>query len=360
MNVNSVNNGSSVDNSFRSLSIPPALISFTIAARGISGVVSPRFGGTNGGICLLYPICSRGRLPLASSLLGAFGAIAGLSHRNGIGTTCAPAVNNVTRTVVGVTFNGNFNFGFGNSLSGRTVFSCSCNSFLIRASTRVSNVLINRVASSNGLSCGSRTISLGRLLNVCRGGLRDMFGYGVRGANGTIRGFRFSTGRCPAPTVGITGPGMLVPMFPNAGYRFSSTGIVHSTNTRPVVFIVGGRSDSNVRGDIRDFTGRLGADRVVFVPNNFSNNSRPSKDNGFVATFFHGTTVGRNIASLLSGESNLVYNVYGNFRTLVGLNLIPCNGVVSASRGYPALAFGAVTHRRSHVIEAEVTSGGSP
>lgn len=153
---------------------------------------------------------------------------------------------------------------------------------------------------------------------------------------------------------------MFVPTFPNAGYRISSTETFRGTNTRTGVLIIGGLSPTSVGRAVSGVISLVGRDRVIVLPNKFSNNSRPRNSNGFVTAAFEGPGIGRTISGLLGYESNLVLNVYGNFRTLVGLNLIPCNGVIRVGGGSPALAFGAVNERVSSITCAEITDIGSP
>lgn len=159
---------------------------------------------------------------------------------------------------------------------------------------------------------------------------------------------------------GITGPAMFVPMFPKAGYRCSDTGTFRHTNTGAVMGMFGGLDTASVHSSISRFIGTVGRSRVVVFPNKFSTKSRPRKSTGFFTATFQGTGVARTMDELLSRHSKLTLNVYGKFRTLVGLKLIPCKRVRTRDRSSPALACGAVGHRVDGVMCAGIMAGGSP
>lgn len=176
-NAPSVNNGSDVDNSFGRLSIPPALISFTMNVDRTSGANATLFRDSGSGICVLrIPAYSRAKVPECNRTVGVVRDIYGNVHDNRVLSTDIIGRNNTTTYVYGTTFNRGHNFAFTRGLSCRALFTTGRNGVVIRVTSnsyvnfvgnrRNANGLLNSAGTGNIFVLGNSILAISRLVRT--------------------------------------------------------------------------------------------------------------------------------------------------------------------------------------------------
>ena len=162
------------------------------------------------------------------------------------------------------------------------------------------------------------------------------------------------------PTVKVTKPKVLIPVFPGTNCEFDSARAVMTAGGEADIVVIRNLTADDVSRSVELVAKKIGESQMIFIPGGFSGGDEPDGSAKFITAFFRNPAVKEAVAQLLDNRDGLMCGICNGFQALVKLGLVPYGKIIDVDENCPTLTYNTIGRHQSRIVHTRIASTKSP
>ncbi len=360
LGIASIGGKDSMSGSFENIDVPPTLVSFAVTCGNVNEVITNDMKAAGHKLVLLSPEYGEDKLPKADSLIALFAKVTSLMRSGKVYAAYTPTMGGIAEAVYKMCIGNGFGFDFDPSLTLEEIFGYNYGAFLLEVDSDFDGKTIGYVNNNSKITYGNEVLNTAELDEAYEMRLESVFPCKEEKNAEKYEAFSYSASDRCSPSVLVSRPKVLIPVFPGTNCEFDSAKVMRDAGAEAEIFVVNNLSKSGIIKSTEDFARKLGESQMVFVPGGFSGGDEPDGSGKFIMAFFRNEAVKNAIHDLLDNRDGLMCGICNGFQALVKLGLVPYGRIVDADKNAPTLTFNNIARHQSKLVRTRIASNKSP
>ena len=353
----------SMSGSFKSIDVPPTLISFAVTHGSANEVVSQELKRTDSKLMYLYAKRDASELVDFNALKNAYDEVLSGIYEGKILSAYAVGIGGVATAVskmafgnkIGVSLDENPLLDWFEEAYGSLVFES-----VMGWQTDVEGfVEIGKTQKSFVFEMGGAKIDGEEAIKVWTKPLESVFPT-VSHVSGSAQTFSYESGVARKSSVQIAKPKVFIPVFPgtNCEYDTARAFIKAGADVETVVFR--NLKANDVSESIEEFVKGIKQSQIIAIPGGFSAGDEPEGSGKFIASVFRNPRIAEAVMELLKNRDGLMLGICNGFQALVKLGLLPYGEIRELDETSPTLTFNKIGRHVARMADVRIASTNSP
>lgn len=352
----------SMSGSFKTLDVPPTLISFAVAHGNVGAIISPElkhagsrlyyfrahrdademvdFNVLKNAYDLIHTGIATGVIKSAYAIgvAGLGGALAKMSFGNGIGFALnAPLLN--------------------------SLFDEAYGSIVFEASEPFEGPFENIGVTTKEwrFQVGDYFVEAEKVMREWKNTLEDVFPTEDHHSNEkAIKSYVFTERTNHTPALKLAKPKVFVPIFPGTNCEYDTERAFRDAGAEVTSIVFRNLTPQDVQLSIQAFVKAIKSAQIIAIPGGFSAGDEPEGSGKFIASVFKNPEIAQAIMAMLYQKDGLMLGICNGFQALVKLGLLPYGEIRDLSESAPTLTFNTIGRHVARMARVRVASVHSP
>ena len=360
LGIASIGGKDSMSGSFENIDVPPTLVSFAVTTGNVNEVITNDMKAAGHKLVLLSPLYGEDKLPTADSLKALFAEVTALMRAGKVYAAYTPTKGGIAEAVYKMCIGNGLGFDFDSSLTLEDIFGYNYGSFILEVDADLNGKTIGYVNNNGQITYAGEVLKMADLDESYEKRLESVFPCKEEKNAESYKAFSFEAAQRRAPSVLVSRPKVLIPVFPGTNCEFDSAKVMRDAGAEAEIFVVNNLTKSGIIKSTEDFARKLSESQMVFVPGGFSGGDEPDGSGKFIMAFFRNEAVKNAIHDLLDNRDGLMCGICNGFQALVKLGLVPYGRIVEADKNAPTLTFNNIARHQSKLVRTRIASNKSP
>lgn len=361
LGVAAIGGKDSMSGSFEKLDVPPTLISFGVTTDNIDNIISPEFKKAGSTVCLLCPEYGQDGLPETQSLINNFNNVSRLVREGKVRSAWTPVFGGVAEGVFKMCLGNGFGFEFDGGVTLSDLFSYSYGSFILEMEEGTVGTILGTVSKKTVLSFGGETLNIALLSELYESKLESVYPCNIPDKIQQITAADFRRMEpFTIPRARAARPKALIPVFPGTNCEYDSVKAMEAAGIDAECFVIRNLTPRDIVLSVEQFSEKLKAAQIVFIPGGFSGGDEPDGSAKFITSFFRSAAVRTEVENLLHARDGLMLGICNGFQALIKLGLVPTGHITDTDETSPTLSFNTIGRHQSKLVRTRVASNLSP
>ncbi len=357
----------SMSGSFENLDVPPALISFAVAAGHAGHVTGPEWKTPGHTLVWLRPQMADAVTPEAASCLAVMDTVESLLRQKKAVSAWACGEGGLAEALCCMAFGNRLGLRLAENLGPATLFAPAYGSFVLELAGEAPELQdlpgclpLGTLTEEYALLFPAEAVPLGPLQEAYEAKLEPVFPY--RQPSGAVAppALRFEGPAPTGPKLGIAKPKALVPVFPGTNCEYDTARALERAGASAEIFIICNRSADEVAQSAKALAAKIAESQMLVFPGGFSGGDEPDGSAKLIASFFRAPALTEEVSALLENRDGLILGICNGFQALIKLGLVPYGKICAPSPSAPTLTFNAIGRHQSMMVRTRVASTLSP
>ena len=359
--IGAIGGKDSMSGTFEKLDVPPTLISFAVTNGKTNEVISPEFKKSGSKVVIVKPEYDENMLPNIDSILALYNKVTELMRDGKVLSAYTPTIGGVAEAVYKMAIGNGFGFEFDNGLSLKDIFGYCYGSFILELSEDMEiGTVLGRVADNGTVSYNGKKVCMCALTELYENKLEGVYPCNIKSSEEKPETVSYETDKILAPSIKVTKPKVLIPVFPGTNCEYDSAKAVEDAGAQAEIFVINNLSADDIKRSSESFVKLLRESQMIFVPGGFSGGDEPDGSGKFITAFFRGADVKEAVTELLDKRDGLMCGICNGFQALVKLGLVPYGKIIDTDENCPTLTFNNIARHQSKIVRTRVASNKSP
>ncbi|MBQ9744374.1 MAG: phosphoribosylformylglycinamidine synthase [Clostridia bacterium] len=359
--IGAIGGNDSMSGTFEKLDVPPTLISFAVTNGKTNEVISPEFKKSGSKVVIVKPEYDENMLPNIDSILALYNKVTELMRDGKVLSAYTPTIGGVAEAVYKMAIGNGFGFEFDNGLSLKDIFGYCYGSFILELSEDMEiGTVLGRVADNGTVSYNGKKVCMCALTELYENKLEGVYPCNIKSSEEKPETVSYETDKILAPSIKVTKPKVLIPVFPGTNCEYDSAKAVEDAGAQAEIFVINNLSADDIKRSSESFVKLLRESQMIFVPGGFSGGDEPDGSGKFITAFFRGADVKEAVTELLDKRDGLMCGICNGFQALVKLGLVPYGKIIDTDENCPTLTFNNIARHQSKIVRTRVASNKSP
>ncbi len=357
----------SMSGSFEELDVPPALISFAVAAGDAAPVTGPEWKAPGHRLVWLRPLMANPLIPLAPSFLAVADTVEALLREKKAVSAFACGEGGLAEALLQMAFGNRLGLRLPAGFDAAELFAPAYGSFVLELAEDPGplpeNVLcqpLGEITEDYALAFPGETVPLAPVQEAFEATLEPVFPYRQPCGGEAPPAPLFTAPPQKGPRLGLAKPRALVPVFPGTNCEYDTARALERAGASAEIFILCNRSAAEVAESARALAAKIAQSQMLIFPGGFSGGDEPEGSAKLIASFFRAPALAEAVTALLQQRDGLILGICNGFQALIKLGLVPFGRITPPSEAAPTLTFNAIGRHQSMMVRTRVASSLSP
>ena len=361
LGIGSIGGKDSMSGSFEKLDVPPTLISFAVTTEKIDVITSPEFKKAGSKVVLIKPEYDENNLPRVDSLLNVYDKVASIVRNGKALAIYTPTIGGVAEAIVKMGMGNGYGFKFNEELTLNDIFGYCYGSFIIELDCTCDiGMTLGYTTSEAEFVYGDKRVCASKVNDAYENKLESVYSCNIAYNKDKPKTISYNTEKRFGASIKVAKPRVLIPVFPGTNCEFDSAKAVSDAGAESEIFVINNLSAEGIKRSAEEFTRKLKASQMVFIPGGFSGGDEPDGSGKFITAFFRGAQVKDAVTDLLDNRGGLMCGICNGFQALVKLGLVPYGKIIDTDENCPTLTFNNISRHQSKIVRTRVASNMSP
>ncbi|MBQ8343695.1 MAG: phosphoribosylformylglycinamidine synthase, partial [Clostridia bacterium] len=308
--IGAIGGKDSMSGTFEKLDVPPTLISFAVTNGKTNEVISPEFKKSGSKVVIVKPEYDENMLPNIDSILALYNKVTELMRDGKVLSAYTPTIGGVAEAVYKMAIGNGFGFEFDNGLSLKDIFGYCYGSFILELSEDMEiGTVLGRVADNGTVSYNGKKVCMCALTELYENKLEGVYPCNIKSSEEKPETVSYETDKILAPSIKVTKPKVLIPVFPGTNCEYDSAKAVEDAGAQAEIFVINNLSADDIKRSSESFVKLLRESQMIFVPGGFSGGDEPDGSGKFITAFFRGADVKEAVTELLDKRDGLMCGI---------------------------------------------------
>jgi phosphoribosylformylglycinamidine synthase len=188
-------------------------------------------------------------------------------------------------------------------MSVEEIFAYKYGAFLLESDAEIEGAtLVGSVTEAATLTLGGVSLAMSELDALYEGRLESVYPVAEAPA-ATLPTFDYKATERVAPAVKCARPRVLIPVFPGTNCEYDSAKVMADAGAEADIFVINNLTKDAIARSVEEFSSRIAASQMIFVPGGFSGGDEPDGSGKFIMAFFKNAAIREAVSDLLAEES---------------------------------------------------------
>ncbi len=348
----------SMSGTFKTLNVPPTLISFAVTTAKASQIISPEFKKTGNRIYLI-PHTPINTLPHIEQLKNNFDFMTDAINTKKIISAFTLQFGGIMEALAKMSFGNDLGFDITSECN---LFEYGYGSFVVESVEELTYphaVLLGTVAEQfviNGVLINKK-----RCLEAWRGTFADIYPEYAESAqpNATLNIVTKEEFKEIKPVEKIGKVKVLLPVFPGTNCDYDTARAFEKEGAETDIFVFRNLNEKEINSSIEEMCQRIDKSHILALSGGFSAGDEPDGSGKFIANILNQPKIKAAIERLLA-KNFLIVGICNGFQALVKSGLLPFAQIGSVTPNSPTLTRNDINRHVSQIAKTVIVSNRSP
>lgn len=359
----------SMSGSFKSLDVPPTLVTFAVNIVDVRNVVSTEFKTPNSKVILLPGLRDENELPDFNALKKNFDKVHELIQNGKILASNTIKFGGIAEAVSKMSFGNRIGLVFENDFDNNRLFAPDYGSIILEISDKenigelfegVNYIVIGRTQVNPIIKINEINISIDEILNAWQEPLEDIFPSKTDVKDDKIEPVLFNRNITIIPRCTFAKPRIYIPTFPGTNCECDSARAFEKAGGVTHIGVFRNINPSDIESSIEAMVKAINDSQIIMLPGGFSAGDEPEGSGKFIATVFRNPRVNEAVTNLLKNRDGLILGICNGFQALIKLGLLPYGEIRDIDENCPTLTYNEIGRHMSSMVQTKIVSKLSP
>ncbi|MGI6737283.1 MAG: phosphoribosylformylglycinamidine synthase [Anaerovoracaceae bacterium] len=162
------------------------------------------------------------------------------------------------------------------------------------------------------------------------------------------------------PAVKTARPRIVIPTFPGTNCEMDSRRAFERAGGIADIHIIRNLTPAALQESIDELVKKIRASQIIMLPGGFSGGDEPDGSAKFITAIFRNPRVADAVHDLLDNRDGLMLGICNGFQALIKLGLVPYGHITAADEKSPTLTYNAIGRHQSQLVRTRIASRLSP
>ena len=362
LGVAAIGGKDSMSGTFEQLTVPPTLVSFAVTTAKTGEITTPEFKSAGHRAVLLCPAYAPDGLPETGSLKKLFDRVHALTTSGDALAVWSCGFGGAVEGIYKMCLGNGFGFSFAD-VPMQTLFGYRYGSFVVELSDTAADcgVLLGHTTEEAAFTFGGERLEAGELLSLYEGRLEPVYPmHPAKESTEKVLAFSAPAAEHSCASVSVERPRVLIPVFPGTNCEYDAARVFEDAGAQADVFVIQNRSSEDVARSVSEFSKKIAASQMIFLPGGFSGGDEPDGSGKFITAFFRNAEIRAAVHALLQERDGLMAGICNGFQALIKLGLVPYGEIRNMDDTCPTLTFNTIGRHQSRLVRTRIASNRSP
>lgn len=354
----------SMSGTFKSLDVPPTVVSFAVATADKENIRSSEFKKTDSAVYLLKTEYNEDMLLDFNKFKENLRLVHKLIIEKKVRSVRAVSAGGVLEAILKMSFGNKIGFAFIDSNIDKLTRSLY-GSFVIEADREFEieeegSKLIGYTKKEKVISIDQVDIDLEEIILNWTETLESTFKTRVIVEHTKLETLSFDSKEIYISKHKIAKPKVFIPVFPGTNCEYDSARRFEKAGGEVQIDIFKNLNSSMVRESVEIFSRHIKESQIIMIPGGFSAGDEPEGSGKFIATVFRNELIKNAINEFLEKNEGMILGICNGFQALIKLGLLPYGEIRDLDTESPTLTFNSIGRHVSCIAKTRISSNKSP
>lgn len=349
----------SMSGTFKDISVPPTLVSFSVNTINTDDVISSELKKTNSNLYLIKTNRLEDYSLDMNELKKNFEFI--YQNNSNILSTYSIGAGGIVEAICKMSF-GN-KIGVDLNDTNVDLYDAIYGSFLVETTETYdfeNAILLGNTTESYELKVKDETINLEMIYESFSGVLEEIFPTKVEKADRKVQNVSFVNTNKKTSNIKIAKPKVFIPTFPGTNSEYDLEKAFLKAGGDPHIEVFKNLKANDIDSSIEEIAKRIKESQILMLPGGFSAGDEPDGSAKFIKAVFSNEQITEAIEVFLDKNDGLILGICNGFQALIKLGLLPYGKITETTENCPTLTYNDINRHQSQVIRTKITSNKSP
>ena len=362
LNIPAIGGKDSMSGTFKSINVPPTLISFAVASDYVENIISPEFKSIGSKVVLLKTSKDEKEMLDLDELTKNFEKINSLIKDKKIVSAYAVGFGGVCEAISKMAFGNKIGVDIKNTES---LFKKLYGSFVLELNCTEDelsgyNIEVLGTTIENSIKVNGEILDLNEIINIWSSSLEGVFKTKASEIKDSIENVRFENNNFKVSSTKIAKPNVFISAFPGTNCEYDCYNSFEKAGANANIGIFKNLTSNHIKESIDYFANEISKSQILMIPGGFSAGDEPDGSAKFIATIFRNSKIKEARNTLLHKNDGLILGICNGFQALIKLGLLPYGEIRDLDVNAPTLTYNKIGRHMSKMVTTKVTSNLSP